>query len=855
MGTFSLSSLPPEVLEVVFSQLPLFSLLSTCSRVCRQWHSIIGQNKFLQWRKLYYRYKLDMEYHKERELENRVELELEHPSVIYSSYKPSITTLETQLDPLSWLLHFTSQRYQRKCHMFTTISRHPRYSEAMNSLSLVWPDLTSSFPSVTTWLLLTSPTVWSVRRVARELVSSSSKATTGEITEYLYMVSTFLLLFQRSTSLPTRPHYLVFHALYYLENDWAVTPVTNNNTTAQPKKSQGQQSLMSLGFTKSVPTKVPTAEQLRIIQHPLTKDKQDLIKIVAFAGTGKTTTLVRLALANTHLRFLLVVYNKSVRVQAEQLFPKANVVCKTVHQMAMAKCGFMFSKKLTSNLKAKDILDSGLLVEKGEEDSGFYRRAGQVLATLSTFMNSPDLVLELEHVPSTWTTGQLVVSLTSSERGVVLRDTEVVWQAMSDKDDMRIRMPHDGYLKVWQMRSPSLQRVTQHDVLLLDEGQDMNPAMLSIFMSQSVTRVIVGDPHQQIYMFRGAVNALDIVTPTHTYFLTQSFRFGPEIAFVANKCLVGLKGKDEMTLVGGRKVDSFLATALDQKKQVAFIGRTNLGIFDKLNKLIFEGDNKKRIGLIGGTESYNFDDYLDIFYLMVGEVNKMKKYKAWKSYAQFKAFATNVNDVELLSKIKIIEKFGQRLPAIINKIKSACCKDIRMADIVLSTVHKAKGLEFESVVLLNDFPDFKDDYGRMGMVSEDEKNLIYVAITRAKTTLVMNSLVKEDILDGDGLDRVVVYKGGGTDLQCGNMDCKVDLSDSLVLGQVTVRTEAHALSSGVYVGGVGLGGLNSDMVREARTYCQECAGVRRPGWKRFVEVESEKSGKRGTKRKRGGVTE
>jgi len=852
MGTFSLSSIPPEVLEVVFSQLPLFSLLCTCSRVCKQWHSIIGQNKFLQWRKLYYRYKLDMEYHKEKDFENRVELELEHPSVIFSSYKPSNITLESQLDPLSWLLHFTTDKYQRKCHLFTTISRHPRYSEALHSLSFAWPDLSTSLPSVTTWLLLTSPTVWSVRRVARELVSSNSKATTGEITEYLYMVSTFLLLFQRTTCLPTRPHYLVFHALYFLENDWAVTPVTNNNNTVQTKKAQGQQSLMSLGFTKSVPTKVPTAEQLRIIQHPLTKDKHDLIKIVAFAGTGKTTTLVRLALANSHLKFLLVVYNKSVRVQAEQLFPKANVVCKTVHQMAMAKCGFMFSKKLTSNLKAKDILDSGLLVEKGEEDSGFYRRAGQVLATLSTFMNSPDLELELEHVPSTWSTGQLVVSLTSSERGVVLRDTEVVWQAMSDKDDMRIRMPHDGYLKVWQMRSPSLQRVTQHDVLLLDEGQDMNPAMLSIFMGQGVTRVIVGDPHQQIYMFRGAVNALDIVTPTDTYFLTQSFRFGPEIAFVANKCLVGLKGKDEMTLVGGRKVDSFLATTLDQKKQVAFIGRTNLGIFDKLNKLIFEGDSKKRIGLIGGTESYNFDDYLDIFYLMVGEVNKMKKYKAWKSYAQFKAFATNVNDVELLSKIKIIEKFGQRLPAIINKIKSVCCKDIRMADIVLSTVHKAKGLEFESVVLLNDFPDFKDDYGRMGMVSEDEKNLVYVAITRAKTTLVMNSLVKEDILDGDGLDRVVVYKGGGTDLQCGNMDCKVDLSDSLVLGQVTVRTVAHALSSGVYIGGVGLGGLNTDMVREARTYCQACAGVRVPGWKRFVEVESEK---RGTKRKRGGVTE
>jgi hypothetical protein len=67
METFSLSSLPPEVLEVVFSQLPLFSLLCTCSRVCKQWHSTIGQNKFLQWRELYYRYKLDMEYNEDKE--------------------------------------------------------------------------------------------------------------------------------------------------------------------------------------------------------------------------------------------------------------------------------------------------------------------------------------------------------------------------------------------------------------------------------------------------------------------------------------------------------------------------------------------------------------------------------------------------------------------------------------------------------------------------------------------------------------------------------------------------------------------------------------------------------------------
>ena len=49
-----------------------------------------------------------------------------------------------------------------------------------------------------------------------------------------------------------------------------------------------------------------------------------------------------------------------------------------------------------------------------------------------------------------------------------------------------------------------------------------------------------------------------------------------------------------------------------------------------------------------------------------------------------------------------------------------------------------------------------------------------------------------------------------------------------------------------------LGGLNSALVRDRQIYCQTCAGPRVPSFKRFVEVES---GKRGTKRKWGGVTE
>ena len=184
--------------------------------------------------------------------------------------------------------------------------------------------------------------------------------------------------------------------------------------------------------------------------------------------------------------------------------------------------------------------------------------------------------------------------------------------------------------------------------------------------------------------------------------------------------------------------------------QVAFIGRTNMGVFNTLNFLMFDNSNeskRRRVGLVGGVEGYNFEDYLDIYRLMKGRKNEMKKFKTFHSFDQFKTFATNVDDVELLSKIKIVEKYGDRVLELISRIRSSVVKDIKTADTVLSTVHKAKGLEFDTVVLMDDFSDFREQGLQPKDVPEDEANLIYVAITRAKMRLVVNSLVKEEILN------------------------------------------------------------------------------------------------------------
>ena len=320
MSCLTITELPNELLQIIFSCLPLQTLLGTCTRVCCHWQEIISENKFLKWRKLYFRYKADSRLTFE-DVEFRTgserPLELDHPALLLRRH-----VLEEALScDIALLLAFTRDEYKTeiRSEMFRSISHHPDYSKAVSLLQSAGSE-PASYPVVATLLILISRDVWSVRTVVRILLSSSSQATTKDITEYLYMLTTLLLYYERVQSLPSRFHYIVFHALYFLENDWAVTPASPSSGLV--KKSSGQQSLMAFGFNKTVPSKIATAEQLRIIHHPLSKEKKDLIKIVAFAGTGKTTTLVRLTENNPHLRFLLVVYNKSVRIQAEQQFPR-----------------------------------------------------------------------------------------------------------------------------------------------------------------------------------------------------------------------------------------------------------------------------------------------------------------------------------------------------------------------------------------------------------------------------------------------------------------------------------------------------------------------------------------------------
>lgn len=179
-----------------------------------------------------------------------------------------------------------------------------------------------------------------------------------------------------------------------------------------------------------------------------------------------------------------------------------------------------------------------------------YHRAAMIMETLTMFYNSKEDRVVLSHSPEEWIVGgknKMSKPLDLTEREYLVEDAAKLWDVIRKRKNDRVKFDHDSSMKEFQLSKPNLQRwAGPHDVLLLDEAQDMNPCMLDVCLNQKCPKIVVGDQHQQIYSFRGAVNALDLVlrssltTVLATHYLTQSFRFGADIAFLANSCLTGL---------------------------------------------------------------------------------------------------------------------------------------------------------------------------------------------------------------------------------------------------------------------------------------------------------------------------
>jgi superfamily I DNA/RNA helicase len=448
------------------------------------------------------------------------------------------------------------------------------------------------------------------------------------------------------------------------------------------------------------------------------------LKVKAFAGTGKTTTLVFLAEENIRLRILYLVFGKANEVDAIKKFPR-NTRVKTTHALALQYLRYhseLDLSKIRKGYKAKEIAD---LYDCDIE------LAQYAIHVFENFCNS-----------SSHTFFEFI-----GDDDVI----ELPKKIFSDMVNGKIAITHDFYLKFFHLSiihngPPRL----NFDIAMIDEAQDTNMVTLDIFLRLNIkTKIYVGDENQQIFAFRGSRDIMKMVDSEELPLL-ETFRFNQDIADISNKLLK--RFKDE-------KFEIKTKVKKDLKKidSVCYISRTNSKLIQTINELISDDIKFKTIR----KPEELFQLIEEVFYLANNRKKEIKNnffLKRFKDLDDLTDYAEAVDDVELKSTIKTYKEFGIKIfnfRDIAQKYFDAKGDDIKT---YLSTAHVSKGLEWDKVILTDDFPEFTKNISktkyktiksfRKNINSIDplivnEFNLFYVAMTRAKQELEILSSNKE----------------------------------------------------------------------------------------------------------------
>lgn len=481
-----------------------------------------------------------------------------------------------------------------------------------------------------------------------------------------------------------------------------------------------------------------TAEQLQIIG-----TKGDL-KINAVAGSGKTTTIIEYAKARPqNSRILYLAFNKSVKLEAEKKFKVhelPNVKVETAHSLAYKHIVYNYRYTVkTSGYKSHEIVSLLKLRVAGERHAE-YVLANHILRLIDLFCNSDkQKVSELNYLETI--KDAKAIAFAKNHYPQILQHAREILAKMNSGN---MEITHDFYLKKFQLSNP----VLPYDYILFDEGQDASAAMLDIFLKQTATKVIVGDTHQQIYGWRYAVNSLEQV-PFPTLELSTSFRFNQDLANLAQQVInrkALLKPHVDVHISGLGQCKT--------KKTKAIIARTNLSLLLKAIEYVTDKKDIKHIYFEGNINSYTYADegasLYDVLNLMNGKIYNIKDplIKAMGSMSDLEDYIEQTDDAQLGMMVEIVNEYGNDIYDILKSIKEkhVSDQDKAQAQVVFSTVHRCKGMEYDSVQILSDFvsedklKNLKNNTAETDLdlnKLNEEVNLLYVAITRTKNTLTI----------------------------------------------------------------------------------------------------------------------
>lgn len=509
-----------------------------------------------------------------------------------------------------------------------------------------------------------------------------------------------------------------------------------------------------------------SANQTAIFETVQTTDYSIIIDAVA--GSGKTTTLVELfrRLSNT-VSSLFLAFGKDIAKELGSRMKDTNVDCKTFHALCMGALIRAYNIRNVSNwlnpsktwdlLKRYEVL---LLREQPEARAKAMMRVlgapakrlvglakqvgvgipGMVGDTPEAWMNiwnHHGLDFDYKTVRAygheyTPDMGDLITMARW-----LLNQAVLTARSEIDFDDMIYMVLRDDV------------KLRQYDVVGIDEAQDTNPVRRKVALKslRPGGRIIaVGDERQAIFGFTGAdaqaMNLLEQETGAVRMPLSVTYRCARAIVEKAQEIVPhieaapnAIKGSVSDDFLGGkdRPADFF-------KGGGAVLCRNTQPLVKLAYRLIKGGVGAKILGrdigagLVTLIEKFNrktLDELQD----------RAEKYRDAEVEKYTKAgddAAAGAIDDKVGSLLVLIDMMpeGSSIKDLIAQIENLFSDKVGGGVVTLSTVHKAKGLEWNKVFVLK--PElFPSRFATKDWQLEQEDNLLYVAYTRALRELVL----------------------------------------------------------------------------------------------------------------------
>ena len=455
-----------------------------------------------------------------------------------------------------------------------------------------------------------------------------------------------------------------------------------------------------------------TIEQIEIIELSKKMNKSEILIINACAGSGKTFTLNEIASANPNKKFLYLAFNKNI-VEDMKKKKKKNIDVKTLHSLA-----FSFARKKIGKMNfinSYTIFDIEKFFPNQTSEELFL-----ILKDFNDFLINDEKEFKNNYIKKLWNL-------------VLTRKLDFI---------------HNFYLKYYFLYEESKNLVKKYDFILLDEAQDTNSIMLDIVLNNNCSKILVGDTFQNIYGFNQTINAIETVQADYKKILSKSFRSKQEILNYADYFLLKYTKKNKVKMTS-----NISNKEKNEIKNKSYIMRTNAGIIEFLDKIKYD-KNIEQYCLLKNPDDI-FQLVFDILNFRSNRFSYISKRNSFllnfnsmlelKNYAK-EAFDNNLNRVLILIDKKYDFKVLNSLA-----IKLYNKKNKENIFFYITNSHISKGLEWDSVELYNDFPNLNklqneikkeknlEKKQEMEFFLEQEVNLFYVAITRAKFKLLDKS--------------------------------------------------------------------------------------------------------------------